>query len=66
MYGIDWNAPFSNEESADSVIVPVTDCPLSPADLAQLHTVVNPLAETDDHGINHYITTIHFVQSKIH
>lgn len=65
MYGIDWNAPFSNEESVDSV-VSGTDCPLSSADLAQLCTLVNSMAETDDYGINHYISTVQFVQSRVH
>ena len=68
MYGIDWNAPFSSNEEAmeDSVVVPVTDCPLSLADLAQLRAVVNPLAETDNHGIDFYVQTVEFVHSKVH
>ncbi len=57
----------SNEDTdVESVIVPVTDCPLSQADFAQLHTIVNPCAETDNQGIDHYLQTVRFVQSKIH
>ena len=67
MYGIDWNAPFSvGSESVDTVVVPVTDCPLSPSDMAQLHLEVNPHAVNyDDYGISQYMHTVDFIQSRI-
>ena len=56
MYG---NAPFSiDDETLDSVIIPVTDRPLSPNDMAQLQHEVNPHTETDDYGISQYLHTV--------
>ena len=66
MYGIDWNAPFSSDdETVDSVTVPVSECPLSPDEMTQLRVEVDPLAETEDYGISQYLVTVDFVQSKI-
>ena len=56
-----WNAPFSiDDETLDSVIIPVT---VSPNDMAQLQREVNPHTETDDYGISQYLHTVHFIQS---
>ena len=61
MYGIDWNAPFSSDdETVDSVTVPVSECPLSPDEMTQLRVEVDPLAETEDYGISQYLVTVDF------
>lgn len=57
---------FSNDdETVDAVVVPVTECPLTPEDMTQLCIDIDPCAETNDYGIDQYLATVDFVQSKI-
>ncbi len=65
MYGIDWNAPFS-EDDAECVEVPHTINPLTPADFIELCQEINPLSNfTANYGIDEYCATVQFVRAKV-
>ena len=58
-YGIDWEGPISPD--IESVNVPDTECPFSTDQLDLLKETINPLEESDDYGVQLYITTRMFV-----
>ena len=65
LYGIDWDGPLSSDGDASVVSVPETCSPLRPADYAQLCALVDPQMNSDDQGIDQYLTAIRFVQSTV-
>ena len=62
-YGVDWDGPLRDDDRA--VIVPTMSTPLSSEDMEELISQINPLASSDDLGIDLYIQTVHFVSSII-
>ena len=62
-YGMDWNGPaVVNHET---VVIPDTETPLSPAQLDLLRHTINPMEECDHYGISLYVATQAFVYSII-
>ena len=62
-YGIDWNGPTGVDH--ETVVVPDTENPLSPAQLDLLRDTINPMEECDQYGISLYLATKAFVASYI-
>ena len=62
-YGIDWNGPTGVDH--ETVAVPDTENPLSPAQLDLLRHTINPMEECDQYGISLYLATRAFVASYI-
>ena len=58
-YGIDWNGPTGVDH--ETVVIPATETPLSPAQLHLLRHTVNPMEECHQYGISLYIATKAFV-----
>ena len=57
----------SDVEEADSldtssIVVPATSGRLSPAEIAELKSTVNPLAQSEDYGMDLYLQTLHYLQ----
>ena len=65
LYGVDWDAPMGTDDDAAGVEVPELTNPLSAADYTELQRLINPLADTDGHGVDEYLATVRFVQSKV-
>ena len=67
-FGIDWNGPpviENDHENTSTVEVPNVFCPLDPEEMAILHSLFDPLEDTnqdDDMGIELYIATREFVK----
>lgn len=64
MYGIDWDGPLPLDEN-DSVCVLSTTLPLSDSDVEQLTSLVNPLAFSDNFGVNLYLKCLQFIASRL-
>lgn len=72
-YGIDWDGPPPNEQwggelpdgEQTAVEVPYTNNPLTNADYTLLQTIVNPLHESEMHGVDLYLETLSFIEAKV-
>ena len=65
-YGVDWSVPPpSDVVSNDTVVVPDTNCPLTPTEMAELQSQYNPLGPCDDLSINMYLDVLQFTTTKI-
>ena len=56
---MDWDGPLVSDDDS-AVVVPTTNSPLSD-DMEALTSQVNPLAFSDDLGIDLYVQCVHFV-----
>lgn len=56
-YGVDWDGPLVSDDD-NAVVVPTTNSPLSEYDMEQLASTINPLAFSDELGIDLYIQTV--------
>lgn len=66
LYGIDWNAPLGTDsDEVEAVEIPATSNPLISSDFSQLQQLIHPTSESDNHGIDQYLATIRFVESKV-
>jgi hypothetical protein len=61
MYGVDWDSALPVASNGNHVEVPVTDSPLTDADLTVISAEINPLQHSDQHGIDIYQATLAFV-----
>ena len=59
---MDWFGPAGVEQGEDGIQVSANDCPLLPHELAILTTMIDPLDENDDMGVNSLFST---AQQKI-
>ena len=69
-YGVDWNGPatgdIDDEETTSGVHLPDgVEVPLSEADYEELKRTVNPLADSNDFGVDLFITAAEFVASHL-
>ena len=65
-YGVDWSGPPPSDVlSNDTVVVPDTNCPLTPTEMAELQSQYNPLGPCDDLSINMYLDVLQFTTTKI-
>ena len=65
-YGVDWSGPPpSDVVSNDTVVVPDTNCPLTPTEMAELQSQYTPLGPCDDLSINMYLDVLQFTTTKI-
>ena len=62
---MDWDAPLISDDDAQAVEVPATFNPLTPDDYLELQECVYPSADSDSHGIDHYLNAVAFVESKV-
>eukprot|EP00118_Oscarella_pearsei_P001196 m.6841 g.6841 ORF g.6841 m.6841 type:complete len:98 (+) comp17011_c0_seq1:1242-1535(+) len=60
-YGIDWDGPVPPDDTVDAVMIPEMFNPLSAAEYQCLTETVNPMEESREHSIDHYINTREFV-----
>lgn len=63
-YGVDWDGPLVSDDD-NVVIVPTTNSPLPEYDMQELASRINPLAFSDELGIDLYVQTVHFVSARI-
>lgn len=59
-YGVDWDGPLSSDDER-AVTVPTMGTPLSTENMEELISQINPLAYSDDFGVDLYVQTVHFV-----
>ena len=65
-YGVDWSGPPASDVlHNDTVVVPDTNCPLTPTEMAELQSQYNPLGPCDDLSINMYLDVLQFTTTKI-
>ena len=65
MYGVDEENSVVDEADEYTVHVPPSSLSLSDHQLAQLCETVNPLAESDNFGIELYIQTLDFLRTLV-
>ena len=65
LYGVDWDGPLPLDED-NAVIVPSTLAPLPEEEMEQLTSQVNPLAISNEFGIDLYLECLQFIQSKLY
>jgi hypothetical protein len=63
LHGVDWDV--ADVSSADSVEVPEVPAPTSQNGLRELNEVIDPLKESDCHGIDIYIETLEYIWNRI-
>lgn len=64
-FGVDWNGPIPHTAEVDAVEVPETECPLTEEQFDELGSMVSPLADSTNYGIDLYLSTLSFVQHCI-
>ncbi|XP_068710300.1 uncharacterized protein [Montipora foliosa] len=66
-YGVDWDGPVPNNQTdaQEAVEVPTTSNPLQEADYVSLKSLIDPLRDSDEYGVDIYLETLSFVHSKI-
>ena len=62
---MDWDGPLPVDDDS-TVFVPDTLMPLSTTDIEELVSLVNPLANSEQFGIDLYVQSVQFVLSRIH
>lgn len=67
MYGVDWNAidVLPDETQSNIVEVPETAQPMQQNGLVGLNRAINPLRESDFHGIDIYIETLQYIWNRV-
>ena len=64
-YRVEENGLTAHEEDEGGVIIPETNFALTNEHMLQLQQQINPLAESRNHGIELYETTVHFITQVI-
>ena len=61
---MDWEGPppSNGDESDTAVVIPVTNCPLSQADMDELQSLYRPLTSS---AIDLYVNVLEFTVSKL-
>lgn len=62
-YGIDYDGPVATNNGDTNVVVPQSTLQFSHSDIASLRQMVDPLAVSEDHGIDLYEQTLHYISS---
>ena len=67
MFGIDWDGPMPARlcDDTSTVVVPETICPLNSLAFEELNTIVDPLADSANFGIDLYEKTLDYVSSQL-
>ncbi len=63
MYGVDLD--MADVSSSDSVEVPEVPAPTLQNGLQELNEIIDPLRESDCHGIDIYIETLQYIWNRI-
>ncbi|XP_070573502.1 uncharacterized protein [Ptychodera flava] len=65
-YGVDWDSPMpSLRDESDEVVVPDTTLQLTEEQLGDLCMLVDPLAESECHGVDIYLEALDVVRSLL-
>ena len=65
-YGVDWDGPPpADDDNAGEVVVPETNCPLSPTQLAELHALYDPFSPDDNFSVNLFLNVLQFVENNL-
>ena len=64
-YDVEKDGLTAHEEDEGGVIIPETNFALTNEHMLQLQQQINPLAESRNHGIELYETTVHFITQII-
>jgi hypothetical protein len=62
-YGIDWEGPIPTDNEIEQVNIDPVHNILSTSQLSNLQSIINPLAEDGNFGINLYLRTLEFIQN---
>lgn len=60
-YRIGWEGPPVIDVNAETVNVPNTDLQLNNAQMQTLASIIDPLNECEDHGVNYYLAVSAFI-----
>lgn len=65
-YGVDWDgpAPHNPTDDQEAVEVPITSNPLQAADYESLKTLIDPLPDSEEYGVDIYLEALSFVHTK--
>ena len=64
-YGVDWDGPFPTSDDENSVVVESPQELLCSVEYEELSSIVQPLAQSYDHGRDFYIATLEYTSSKV-
>ena len=66
MYGIDWDGPLPDDIRTDNIVgVPSVFNPLTDEHYGELCSEIQPLAASNDYGIDLFQTCLSFVYDKL-
>ena len=68
LYGVDWNGPMPEnyfEDDVESVVVPECLLQLTDKCLSTLTSLVPPLSDSVNYGVDLYTTALNFVQGQL-
>ena len=64
-FGIDWDGPLPNVTCDTHVEVSSIEMPLTNREYRELCEEIDPLAESNEHGIDIYLNCLQFVRRKL-
>lgn len=65
MFGIDWDGPLPDITCDSHVEVPLVESPLTDSEYTELCEQINPIADSEEHGMDIYINCLEFIRSKL-
>lgn len=63
-YGVDWDSPYPNGELSEDqeVVVPETNSPLNEIERLNLQRLIDPLRDSEHHGVDIYTDVLAFFE----
>ena len=65
MFGMDWDGPLPDVTCDSHVEVASIESPLTDNEHTELSEQINPLADSDEHGIDIYNNCLEYVRRKL-
>lgn len=62
--GIDWDGPLPSDADSTVILEPLEQ-PISDLDYHEMTTVINPLGQSTEYGMNLYLDALTFTYNKI-
>lgn len=65
MIGIDWDGPLPDVTCDSYLEVPNVESPLTDSDYKELCEQIDPIADSEEHEMDIYITCLEYVRRKL-
>ena len=63
-YGVDWDNPCPTDQDLEDheIVVPTTSLPLNPIEAENLQILIDPLKDSEYHGVDIYMDVLCYFQ----